>query len=572
MTGGSSGGSNFDVTVTDGVSVPSGNAARALRTLKSHIDRETKSLTSMQAAMKRLQSGSSVDVATFRRLDAQIRTSQDAIARAETQFQSLGGEMALTSANAAGVGAAMGPLGAIVSAGSAAFLSFAAAVIGAAGALAHFALSSSDARRAEMLQLEGLTTLRNYYGVAAGSATDLMNAIDRVSDSSALSRTELSGMAQSLYRVGLRGGNLEDALEGLSIAQSVQGDRGAQRFRALAVSIARTGGSVRRLTDDYRTRLGGIATRQALGLGRQMERLRESVSRIFADVRIDGFLNGLHSVINLFSQSTVTGRALHQLAGVIFSPMFDSVGDGAPIVVTFLQRVAIGIQRITIYALQAAVMLHHMQQSFENAQGVKALHNLGAAFGELDAALHLSDRGLATIEATLRTLFPTLSSTVDLVRTLASLFGRSGEPLGVALANGLARGIQSGAETVRSAARALGDEAEGGAATALEVHSPSRVFARMGDQVTRGFAVGVERGTGHAAEAVVGMSDAAAGAAAPAVRAPAGAVATRTITFGDLHVHVANGSAEEARRGARALFEELAQLLEGSAIEMGAAT
>lgn len=592
MTGGASGGSNFDVTVTDNVSAPTGNAARALKALKSNIDRETKSLNSMQAAMKRLQAASSVDVATFRKLNSQIEDSKNRIAALQEHGLALGGgfedaaEAPKTLADSLSacksptevlktLFSAMPPQAQLVAttllAVAGAAIAMAAAVIGAAVAMSRLALASADARRSEMLQLEGLTTLRNYYGIAAGSASDLVNAIDRVSDSSAQSRGEISSMAQSLYRAGLRGANLEDALEGLSIAQSVQGDRGGARFRALAVSIARTGGSVRRLTEDYRTRLGGIASRQALSLDRQMEHLRESVGRIFGDVRIEGFLSGLHSVIQLFSQSTVTGRALHQLAGVIFSPLFDSVGEGAPTVVTALQRIALGIQRTTIFALEAAVTIHRWQRAFESAQGVKAIHNLSTALASLDDALHLSDAAFASIETTLRALFPTLSATVDAVRGLAGIFGSSGEPLGTALANGLARGIQQGADTVRAAAQDLGAEAEDGAASALEVHSPSRVFARLGRQVTRGFAAGVDSGTGDATSAVVGMGDAVAATPAPAPAAPARGAQRPPITFGDLHVHVANGTEEEARRGARSLFDELAALLEGASVEMGAA-
>lgn len=587
-----SGGSNFDVTVTDNVSAPTGNAARALKALKGQIDRETKSLNSMQAAMKRLQGASSVDVATFRKLNSQIEDSKNRIASLQEHGLALGGgfedaaEAPKTLADSLSecksptqvlktLFSAMPPqvqlLASTLLAVAGAALAMAAAVVGAAVAMSRLALASADARRSEMLQLEGLTTLRNYYGIAAGSASDLVAAIDRVSDSSAQSRGEISSMAQGLYRAGLRGANLEDALEGLSIAQSVQGDRGGARFRALAVSIARTGGSVRRLTDDYRTRLGGIASRQALGLDRQMEHLRESVGRIFGDVRIEGFLSGLHTVISLFSQSTITGRALHQLAGVIFSPLFDSVGDGAPTVVNFLQDTVIGIQRVVIAGLRAAVTLHHMQTAFESAQGVKALYNLGTALESLDSVLHVSDAAFASIELTLRALFPTLSGIVDMTRSLAGVFGAGGQPLGVALANGLANGIRASADTVRSAAAELGADAEDSAARELEVHSPSRVFARLGTQVARGFAVGVETGTGEATSAVVGMGDAVAATPVQGPSAPASGAQRPAITFGDLHVHVANGSDEEARRGARTLFDELAALLEGASVEMGAA-
>lgn len=595
-TGGSSGGSTFSVSLADEVSRPAASAAQALTQLRGKIDADTKALRLMQAAMGRLKGGTTTDVAAFRSLRAQVAAQRSSIANAQAAYVSLGGTFEATAAQGDAmsgvfdaVRAAPGPVGhlagrfaalanpitaavAVATAGIGVFVALTAAVLNYAVALGRMALASADARRSEALHLEGLTTLRNYYGIAAGSATDLVNAIDRVSDASALSRGEISGMAESLYRAGLRGANLDQALEGLSIAQSVQGDRGAARFRALAVSIVRTGGSVRRLTDDYRTRLGGIASRQALGLDRQMEHLRESVSRIFATVRIEGFLRGLHSVISLFSQSTITGRALQQLAGTIFSPLFDSVGEGAPTVINALQDMVIGTQRVVIEVLRAEVAMHRFSRAFQNAEGIKALHNLGNALTELDAVLHISDASFAGIETTLRALFPTLSTIADTVRGLATAFNAGGQPLGTALANGLADGIRAGTGQVRAATRALGGDAEDGAAQALEVHSPSRVFARMGRQVPRGFAAGVTAATSTAAEAVVGMGDAVAASGPEAAQTGASAAQTRpSVTIGDVHLHLARGGEEEGRTAAQAFMEMLAQALEGGAVEMGAA-
>lgn len=572
--------SEYVVSLKDETSGPALKAATALEQLRKKIERDTLVLRQMQAALGRLRGTSQKGTEQFRALQAQIAAQRDAVARSQARFLALGGSFE-TAAKKGGaleevwdaIRGAGGPVGSLASrvsslvnpfvavfglatAGAAALVSFAAAAVSAAVALSRFALAAADARRSEMLHLEGLTTLRNVYGVAAGRASDLVAAIDRVSDASALSRGEISGMAESLYRSGLRGANLADALNGLSLAQSVQGDRGAARFRALAVSIARTGGSVRALAQDYQNRLGPIARRQALSLERQSERLRESLGRIFGDVHIEGFLEGLHDVLNLFSQSTSSGRALRTLAGAIFSPLFDSVGRGSPLVVRLIQGMIIGGQRITIVFLR---LRHVLAAPFRQLHAeVDPLRTTIAVIDTLGLAL----LGVAVVVSRLAYTWQALRSQIP---DLASLFTRW-RSAGVSLIDGFVEGILSGPDRVRSAIAGVASSATDSLRSALGIHSPSRVFAGLGRQIPRGFAEGVDDESGVAARATERMGgDAESGASGPNRRA-AGAV---SVSVGEVHVHVANDA--QAQDITRSIREELSTMLEGVGIELGAA-
>lgn len=608
MTGGSAGGgsSSFSIELDDKTSASANSAASALAKLGQQIEKDQKSLRAMSAAMARLKGGTSTDVAAFKALRAQMAAHKESIAQAQAAYVNLGGNLEEIGGKGGGleeifkqVRGAGGPVGslagrfaalanpvsaviAIATVGIGVLIAFTAAIVGAAMALGRMALASADARRSEQLHLQGLVTLRNVYGIARGSADDLMRAIDRVSDSSALARTEVTSMAEGLYRAGLRGANLEDALEGLSIAQSVQGDRGAARFRAMAVSIARTGGSVRRLTDDYRTRLGGIATRQAMGLDRQMERLRESVGRIFGDVRIEGFLTGMHSVLNLFSQSTITGRALHQIATTLLSPFFDQVGEGAPTVVHFLRGMVIEAQRITIAyltvrnawrrAFGGPVAAEADRVTSSTNAGRFALLGLAVAIAPIVIGLGLV--GLAAYGAWQN--FQQLAATWTALTAAAQSFSTGLEKLAHTTVGGLIDGIINGItgsySRIRTAMTGLAGVATQSLTQALGIHSPSRVFAQLGAQVPRGFAIGVERETGTATSSVHAMSEAIASTPSGGGGASASApnVAGRAVTIGDIHVHLRSGGEEEGRAAGRGIIEELLEFFEGSANETGA--
>lgn len=583
--------SSYTIDLRDGTTAPARQMSAALEQLRARVTAGTATLARMQASMKRLQSAASVDVATFRRLQSAIDHQKASVAALEAEYIGLGGTFDKVGKKAGRLDLlgdaareAGGPIGSLVSgvsrlanplslaiaiaaSGVAAYVALAAAVVGAVVAMGRLALASSDERRSELLHFEGLTTLRNVYGVVAGRASDLVAAIDRVSDASALSRGEVSGMAESLYRAGLRGANLSDALAGLSIAQSVQGDRGAARFRAMAISIARTGGSVRRLADDYRARLGGIAQRQALGLDRQMQRLHESIGRLFGDVRIEGFLSALHEVVSLFSQSTETGRALHTLVGALFNPLFDQIAGLGPLARRFFQGMLIEAQRLTIIFLRVRNAIQHAFGSETRAAlfgGADAL-SLGrfAAYG-LAAALLLVLVPLAILGAYAFVAFQRLSQMATAFNALRD-GAREWTIAGRQMVDGLVGSITGGAERVRAAVSGLAATAVSSLRQALGIHSPSRVFAELGRQVPRGMELGIDRGSEGVGSASDRMAASSAGGGAAGVSRGS---SRPSISIGDIHVTV-NGQGD-ARAIAQGIRDELASLLESVAIEMGA--
>lgn len=69
-----------------------------------------------------------------------------------------------------------------------------------------------------------------------------------------------------------------------------------------------------------------------------------------------------------------------------------------------------------------------------------------------------------------------------------------GQQVGAAVASGAAAGINNGTTAVTSAAVAMAQAAYRKAMAALDAHSPSKVFIRVGRTVSDGFAIGIENG------------------------------------------------------------------------------
>ena len=79
--------------------------------------------------------------------------------------------------------------------------------------------------------------------------------------------------------------------------------------------------------------------------------------------------------------------------------------------------------------------------------------------------------------------------------------------IGAQIGNGLAQGMMSALGAVTAAANALVAQAERAARAAAMIHSPSRLFARLGVFVPAGFAKGIEKGSPTVFKALGNMVD-----------------------------------------------------------------
>lgn len=616
---------NFAIQLEDQTSGAAASAAGALKRLGDQIAADKRALSQMQQAMKNLQGGTVVNVQQFRQLQQQIQAKKSALAEAQSSFIALGGTFTKTgvasrsfesrlaelarqssvlpgplnglitrfhalSVAVGGGGIALGIL-AIVAALSALVVGTTAAI----AALAHYGVAQADARRSELLRIEGLTKVRNWYGLAAGNAVEMQQAIDRVSASSALGRDRIAQYSDQLYRMGLRGENLSAALEGVAIKASTQGEAQADMFAQWAAGAALTGGSVRRLADDVKARLGGIAEKQMLSLTVQAEKLREANAALFSGLNIEPFLKARKAVNDLFSQSTASGRALKQLLTLIVQPLVNAATAAMPIIKRFFQGMILAALDVAIAVLEARAAFRRTFGGNDITKGIDlgtvALYAGSIAAAALGTALAIA-AGAAAVFAVPFVL--AVKKILEVINTGWLLYQQwqqiDWEGLGTSIWQGIVGGLKAGAQWVVDAVTNIGASASAAFKNALGIHSPSKLFANLGAAIPAGITVGVEQGAPAARRAVAGIvpppdastargavSDPTAGAprisqpVAPVSRAPstqaAKAAAGTTVTINELHVHAKSDKPRDLALDVKRILEDV---LEGVAIQSGA--
>jgi hypothetical protein len=586
------------VNLEDGTSAPALTASKALQQLQNQLARDTKALAEMQKALKNLNGGTSVNIAQAKKLRDGIAAQKQAIAQGTSSIVALGGSLTRTPQKAQKVtsmlealtkqaNAMPGPMGGLIGqfsslsgllAGGAmavgilaiatALIALTAASVGAIAALAAYGIAQADARRSELLRLEGLTKMRFFYKAAAGSADELQKTIDQVSDNSALGRDELTKYTTQLYKMGLRGDNLAEALEGVAIKATTQGDAAAQAFAGMAAGAALTGRSVHAMTEKVRTRLGGIAQKQLLSLGVQTQKLKENFGALFRDLKIEGLLTAMREVGKVFSQNTVTGRALKATLEGVVQTVTDGMADAAPYIKRFFQGMVIG-------ALLLGITFLKLRNAFRDAFGdSKALNGIDKMNLALDAGIFLVSMlvaGVAVLGAIVALLAAPFVALAALVYGLAKavlfvwdlLVATDWEALAKSIIEGLVKGLKlAGTAILGPAMMELGAQAWNALKSKLGISSPSKEFAKLGRAIPEGVAAGVEQSAPQATGAVGSLVE------VPGAGGAAGGARGAGLTIGELHFHASNES--QTKSMAEDFRRELERVLEGLAISLGA--
>jgi len=586
----------FAVVLEDKTSGAAASAAQALEKLQGAIKRDTQELAAMQSAMKRMQQGTSVNVEAFRELQGKIEAQKNKIAEAQARFVSLGGQFGRTSKSTKGAADRMkelgdkarqlpGPIGklgggiadmagkmgtgSMVALGlAAAFVAVGAAVLGAMGSMISFGIQAGNARRNQELHFEAISRMRRGLVGMRASAGEVMGAIDQVAGSTATSREQVARFAEILQRGGVRGNNLSVALRAASIKAAALGDEAGASFAQLAVGASRAGGSINRLADDVNARFGRIAARRMLDLNVMLPKLRENFASIFDGLNLEPLLGVFHAVVGFFSQSTATGRALKEIVTALFQPMIDSAGGATPIIKRFFQGIVIAALHTTIAILRVK---RWFNETFSGSvlgrlDSMKvALYAGGVAFGVLAVAAGAAFGVMAALALAVVAPFALIGAAiygaVRLFRAAGRMFSTlvaDWREIGAQLVSGLVNGIRNGINAAKNAVRDLGNGIVEEWRSLLDIHSPSRVFAGLGEQIPAGVAVGVDRGSARADAAVSDMIN------VPSAIGQAGGGGSVSVSIGDIHVNGGN-SAEIAQN----LRDAIARELESLALVMG---
>lgn len=606
----------FALELADGISSEAESAENALTSLQAQIDRDTKALTAMKAAMRQMQSGSSIDIDAYRKLKSEIDATQDSIGKARAAFVNLGGDFSkmsrykppkppkpedpkslqdmLSAANAlpgplgkatqgvsglrsmvVGLTTALGVVGTAIVAVVAILLVLVATLAAVAVAttkatveLLRYAAAQADAMRSERLRLEGLGTLRRWMRLTSTDAAQMSESINRVAERVPLERAQVASLGEELHRLGIRGRGAEDALEALSIAQAVQGDRGRQRLMMLVRMAGHSERAMANLSARVRKELGGVAAGQMRSLTMISTKLRESFQALFATVPIERLLGGLYRLTQLLSQNTESGRALRTILETVLGAFIGQIADATPMVEYLFKE-------LVILALRGAIAFFRLKNALEDAfggniitrflTGQGAMDNLRIAAIALGLAVGVLAIGVALLGlVVLGALSPFLLLAWALYRGYEALKEYRNElsllrlafrpelwrTAGGAMIDGIVAGLNAGVARLRAAVTGVATDAMGAFRQALGIHSPSSVFAGLGVAIPQGVAEGIERGSGEASSAAAGMMSTTTNNVSN-VRGGS----SQAVTTGEIHIHVGEGAGGEdtARRVADAM-------------------
>jgi hypothetical protein len=631
----------FDLGLDSGALTASADeSAKALKELGDTIAAGTKELANMQKAVRLLKAGGAETAQQSQALTAQIKAQRTALAQSQSAYISQGGVLAeigkkvpvvaeevkkltgtvdlaalaaekQTTAWEKFAGVVGGKTAQSLRIVTAAFAAVTAAALAAVGALLKYGLASADARRSELLRLEGLTKVRNWWGIAAGNAKEMQASLDRVSESTAGAREETARYQQQLYQAGLRGAALTDALEAMAITASTQGEAQAQVFAGWATAMGRTGGSVKKLSDDVKARLGGIAARQMLSLTVLSKKFGEVASKLFDDLDIEPLGKAVQAIIKLFSQSTASGRALKTLLTSLLQPFVRSITSTVKTGRAFFLGMIYGALKLEsailsvliwwkkTFGLPAIKQVDDAAEAFDDgATAIQACVAALVVFGPLLAGLALL--GTIALVGKLAVAFWALVAPVWALVTATASWVVVLAPLVLWLAlivaavvlvgvviyelfllwkeidwSGVGKYMWEGITSAFDAAIKWFSELGNGIAkafkNALGISSPSKVFAAYGEAIGDGLQQGINATAPEVNSSVETLIK------PPKLDVPAASSAPRqagtTIQVGDVNIVVAPRDGEDpkatAQRMGDAFVERLTTLLRGVNDQLG---
>lgn len=600
----------------DGATSTALKVADALEALKKRMLAGTENLRAMQTALRNLKGASVVNVEATKKLTDGIAAQKAAIASAQEKYLNLGGSLkGLTDKSKASAGGVKGLLSSLASSGgplgsmagglqkvvgflgggltlgivaaAAAIVVLVAAIGAAVVAFGALGVSQANAARSERLMLEGMTKIPNWFGIAAGSAKELQDSIDGVASSVALGRDKVAGYAQELYKSGLRGRNLTDAVEATSIAVSAAGEAYGGMVKSMFQGSAYAGQSVQKLADQVKNRFGGVAKAQLLDLDVQTKKLKEGFDSLFRGVKIEGFLSALKAVTDLFSQNTQSGQALKVIVETLFDPLGKALAAVAPIAKRFFQGLVIG-------TLDVLIAVQELRLWFKNTFGDVSLFK-GIDFGTVALlAARIAIYGVAAafgvVAISLATVIAPWAILIGFVYYLGLGFLKLGEWIawlfgqfdqfeawadsfaksGADMVKGFVQGIIGGYKWIVDAVSGLGDVAIKALKSVLLMHSPSKVFEDLGGFTAEGYIVGVEKSSPSVADAMQQMVDVPTPSRGGQVDSRDTRSASAKIEIRELHYHSSGKANHED--DAEDFRSKLERTLLGLAIHMGAPT
>lgn len=623
------------------LSGPALDAASALQKLRDKIADDTKALRDLNAQMsnlkigKKLQGDNLVSLESFKTLKKAIDDRKLAISNAQQAIVQQGGhiaqaipkrgiaqfeELAAAATKAGGPVGKLGstfqwlmgflktPLGMFVAI-AAAIAAVTAATVKLIHTINDYATAQANARRTELLRLEGLgrmrTIMSRMLGAKDQSGTEMQGIIDRLASKWGIARGQLVGYATQLHNAHLRGQNFAAGMEGMAMKFRAQGEAGAQQFAQWATYYNYAGRSVQKYADRVRTDIGGIAKLALLDADVQAQKLDASLAAIGAGIDVEPYLRAKAAFNDIFDVSTASGEYLRTLWGRIAQPLSNFSTWAWTTLRTLFLNVILLAMKVELAFRQAfnsilrlminSGLAHFWNQAAKNiryvwaalglvaslaAKGIKWawLYGLGIALTSVAAALFIIAIPIVLALVTIGLLIRGVVKLYEVWKKTQWV------DLGTSMMHGLLRGIASFLTTAINATRKLGVSIWNALKSTLKASSPSRLFAELGTTIPLGVALGITSATPAATQAMdrSGQAVIAAGQqslAPSAPKLPASTLAQpqsaggkgggKAVTVNVGGITVTASSGDNAKAIAADIGGELTRVLEALAIQLG---
>lgn len=477
---------------------------------------------------------------------------------------------------------------------AAAGVAVAAGVLAGAVSLGKFILTSGNAARSANLLREA------WYGTSKNAA-NMGTQIDALAQKIPLPREQLNELSIELAKMRIGGQTGVDALNAIGQASAALGDEagnklkeflergrmvnkfrldpremlegfGNLQFTDVAESLAKSmhvgvneakkalaegrvslGDGAKAMRDAVQKKFGGLNLRKMLDLNVLAQKAGEAFDALTKNVDLEPLLKDFGELGQLITGNTVTGKTLRGLVTTFGNGMVTALREGVPLAKTFFET-------LVLYSLKAENASLKLRVALKGVLGDKSILKDGegvtlALKGAEWAAKATVVSFIALAAAGAIVAAPFVLAAREIMKV-----GRAIESakkafkdtdwaaLGSGITDGIAQGITSGKDKVVDALRSLASFGHKAYKDAEEQHSPSKKYARFGEQIPAGAAEGVKRNSGAYTDAIKDMAGPAPTAMAPAGAAGGGATSGPR----EIHVHIHTGSGEP-----RAIVQEL---------------
>lgn len=608
---------SVDVLINIAQKVTGDNAVTELQRVEQAIKGEEAAIRNLEQWQKRMNQASVVDVGEYKRVSALIQEKKDKLAGLSGELVKLSEakppalDEALApdkaSAGVGDLGEALGKLGgplgnagnrakgltegfsklkqlgpaAIIGAVYVAAALVTVALIGAAIAAVKFAVGIANVRRNAQITLETMTG-------SAAAAKQLSSQFDQISDSTGVGADRLNELAKSLSDANTPASDLPDAIRAIATAEAALGDGAAAQ--KLYDSLRAAGKSASQAAAEIDAKFGGVVARRMLGTDQQIARLKSNVNVLFSGLDIEPVLKAMKLVLDLFSQSTSSGRALKFLVTAVMQPLVDGAEIAGPIVKRMFQgaiiaalqlyiavkpvarsiaeffnlkpgdglETALTVGKVLFYALAAAAVVVAGSLALAALPfviigvAIWGVYQLGVLLVEGLAAI-----GGAAVDAG-QALIDGIGAAWDWLTSI-DLSGIAGD-----IIQGLADGITGAGGAVLKALTGVVGGAVDAAKSFLGIHSPSTL---LHDEVGANMALGAAGGIDDTADEVQASLTR---AVEPNLAGASSARASASGGGNVFHIYVDGSGAKDPEELGEIIKRKVAELFTGGALAMGA--